>query len=88
MVVDLKVQIGIVDDDDPGACQNLIWRKFFFSSWRTYLFFAKDMAKDVLSAAAATAAATTTAAATAAATTTATTTTTIHYYYLEPLKKT
>ena len=29
MVVDLKVLIGIVDDDDPGTCQKLIWQKFF-----------------------------------------------------------
>ena len=73
MVVDLKVLIGIVDDDDPGTCQNFIWRKFF-SSWRKYVCLAKDMAKDVLSAVAATTAA-------AAATNPAAATTTSYYYY-------
>jgi hypothetical protein len=43
MIVDPKVLIGIVDGDDPGTRQNVIWRKFFLS-WQKY-FLAKDMAK-------------------------------------------
>ena len=59
MVVDVKVLIGIVDDDDPGTCQNLIWQKFFSRVGERiqYIFLAKDTAKDVLSAATTTTAA-------------------------------
>ena len=78
IIVDLKVLIHSVDYDDPGTRQNLIWLKFFLE-FANIFFFAKDMAKDVLSAAVAS---TTTTA--AAATTTPADCCCCCYYYLPP----
>ena len=38
MAVGLKVLIGSVVDDDPGTCQNLIWRKFFLELAKVSFF--------------------------------------------------
>ena len=44
MVVHLKVLIHSVDYDDPGTCQNIIWRKLFLEFAKVTYFLAKHMA--------------------------------------------
>ena len=44
VVVDLKVLVSSVYDDDPEHIK-ISFGESFFSSWRKY-FFAKDLAKD------------------------------------------
>ena len=45
MVVDLKVLVSSVYDDDPEHIK-ISFGESFFSSWRKYFFLAKDLAKD------------------------------------------
>ena len=45
MVVDLKVLDSILYDDDPEHIK-ISFGESFFSSWRKYFFWAKDLAKD------------------------------------------